>query len=55
MDLNDDGCLLDIFICGDCKNQFWVESYEVDLALNDPVCCPFCCVMFEALMDGGEL
>ena len=49
MELDGDGCVLDMFVCGTCKNQFWTEAYAEDLYLNDPVCCPYCCVMFDDL------
>ena len=49
MELDDDGVVLDMFVCGSYKNQFWVEAYEVDLYLNDPVSCPFCCVVFDEM------
>ena len=49
MELGDDGVMLDMFVCGSCKNQFWVESYEVDLYLNDPAGCPFCMVEFDEM------
>ena len=51
--MDEDVVLLDMFICGICKNQFWLESYEID-GLNDPACCPICTANFDGVTEADE-
>ena len=47
-----DGWLLDMYLCDECKNEFWMENLGEDgEGLNDPSFCPCCGMAFIWLED----
>lgn len=43
--------LLDKYVCGVCKNEFWAKYYEAMPNLNVPDCCPYCRAEFDIVVD----